>query len=213
MLAKGKYKVKVQVQSTSTSTSTSTNTSTKSKTDENTTDAISSIEYVVHEKTLEIFNSRKVFFEEKKRGLNKVGKVKELLLFHGTDASKIDSILENNFSIDAVPNDRKKKMAYGRGVYMSEHPQMALAYGDTLLLCRVSSFIPSHYPKDTKDIVCRFFLERLRDWTGLDMGWSRTSRRGTTAGSWCGTTWGGSMSSKMRLRFSPTAFSISKMVD
>ena len=26
---------------------------------------------------------------------------------------------------------------------MSEHPQMALAYGDTLLLCRVSSFIPS----------------------------------------------------------------------
>ena len=140
----------------------------KSKTNEDICEALSSIEYVVQEKTLEIFNSKKRFFEEKGRGLNKAGKVKELLLFHGTDASKIDSILENNFSIDAVPNDRKKKMSYGRGVYMSEHPQMALHYGDTLLLCRVSSFHHTiNYPKEkenTKNLqVLPGEVERL-DW-------------------------------------------------
>ena len=107
---------------------------------ENLSEAISSIEYVVHQKTLETFNSKKKDFEEKRRGLNKDGKVKELLLFHGTDTSNVDSIVENNFSIDALPYQRKKKMAFGRGVYMSEHPQIALSYGDTLLLCRVSSY-------------------------------------------------------------------------
>ena len=102
--------------------------------------AISSIECVVRQKTLDTFNSKKRFFEENKRGLNGDGKVEELLLFHGTDASKIDSIVENNFDIDALPKQRKKKMAYGRGVYMSKYPQIALDYGDTLLLCRVRSF-------------------------------------------------------------------------
>ena len=106
---------------------------------------VSTIECVVHQKTLDTFNSKKRFFEENRRGFNGDGKVEELLLFHGTDASKIDSIVENNFAIDAVPNQRKKKMAfglpyYGRGVYMSKHPQIALGYGDTLLLCRVSFF-------------------------------------------------------------------------
>ena len=109
---------------------------------------VSTIECVVHQKTLDTFNSKKRFFEENRRGFNGDGKVEELLLFHGTDASKIDSIVENNFAIDAVPKQRKKKMAfglpyYGRGVYMSKHPQIALGYGDTLLLCRVSSSLLS----------------------------------------------------------------------
>ena len=117
----------------------------KSKSNLIRTQTISSVEYVVHQKTLETFNSKKKDFEEKRRGLNKDGKVKELLLFHGTDTSNVDSIVENNFSIDALPYQRKKKMAFGRGVYMSEHPQIALSYGDTLLLCRVSSY--PHTPK------------------------------------------------------------------
>ena len=102
--------------------------------------SISSIECVVRQKTLDTFNSKKRFFEENKRGLNGDGKVEELLLFHGTDASKIDSIVENNFDIDALPKQRKKRMAYGRGVYMSKYPHIALGCGDTLLLCRVRSF-------------------------------------------------------------------------
>ena len=108
----------------------------KSKSNLIRTQTISSVEYVVHQKTLKTFNLKKKLFEDKRRGLNRDGKVKELLLFHGTDASNIDSIFENNFAIDAVPNPR---MVYGRGVYMSEHPQIALCYGDTLLLSRVSS--------------------------------------------------------------------------
>jgi len=99
--------------------------------------SIASIEYLVNEKTLETFDSKKKFFEENKRGLNTEGKVKELLLFHGTDTANVDSILENNFAIDAVPTHKRKAMAYGRGIYMSEHPETALIYGNKLLLCRV----------------------------------------------------------------------------
>ena len=102
-------------------------------------ESIDSIEYIVNEKTLETFNSKKRFFEETKKGLNREGKVKELLLFHGTDNANIDSIVEKNFFIDAVPTHKTKSMAYGRGIYMSEHPEMALNYGKKLLLCRVST--------------------------------------------------------------------------
>ena len=69
------------------------------------------------------------------------GKVKEVLLFHGTDSANLDSIMENNFNIDAVPSHKEKKMIYGRGVYMSEHPEIAFNYGDKLLLCRVCKFL------------------------------------------------------------------------
>lgn len=105
--------------------------------------SIASIEYLVNEKTLETFNSKKKFFEENKRGLNSKGNVKELLLFHGTDAANVDSIVEKNFIIDAVPTHKRKAMAYGRGIYMSEHPETALKYGDQLLLCRVSNLPPT----------------------------------------------------------------------
>ena len=105
--------------------------------------SIASIEYLVNEKTLETFNSKKKFFEENKRGLNSQGNVKELLLFHGTDAANIDSIVEKNFIIDAVSTHKRKAMAYGRGIYMSEHPETALKYGDQLLLCRVSNLPPT----------------------------------------------------------------------
>ena len=109
-----------------------------SKSIENKSEAIASIEYVVNQKTLKTFNAKKKFFHENKRGLNSEGKVKELLLFHGTDTGNVDSIMENNFAIDAVPNHKRKAMVYGRGVYMSEHPEIAFSYGDKLLLCRVS---------------------------------------------------------------------------
>ena len=111
-----------------------------SKTIENQSNAIASIEYVVNPKTLKTFSDKKKLFLDNKRGLNNEGKVKELLLFHGTDTGNVDSIMENNFVIDAVPNHKRKAMVYGRGVYMSEHPEVAFSYGDKLLLCRVSIF-------------------------------------------------------------------------
>ena len=108
---------------------------------ENKSNALASVEYVVNPKTLKTFNAKKRFFLEKRRGLRVDGKVKELLLFHGTDSANLDSIMENNFNIDAVPSHKEKKMIYGRGVYMSEHPEIAFNYGDKLLLCRVCKFL------------------------------------------------------------------------
>ena len=108
---------------------------------ENKSNALASVEYVVNPKTLKTFNAKKRFFLEKKRGLRVDGKVKEVLLFHGTDSANLDSIMENNFNIDAVPSHKEKKMIYGRGVYMSEHPEIAFNYGDKLLLCRVCKFL------------------------------------------------------------------------
>ena len=92
-------------------------------------------------KTLKTFNAKKQFFLENKRGLRVDGKVKELLLFHGTDSGNLDSIMENNFNINTVLSHKKKKMIYGRGVYMSEHPEIAFNYGHKLLLCRVRKFL------------------------------------------------------------------------
>ena len=112
-----------------------------SKPIENKSNALASVEYVVNPKTLKTFNAKKQFFQENKRGLRIDGKVKELLLFHGTDSGNLDSIMENNFNIDTVPSHKKKKMIYGRGVYMSEHPEIAFNYGHKLLLCRVRKFL------------------------------------------------------------------------
>ena len=126
------------------------------------------MEYVVNPKTLKTFNAKKQFFLENKRGLRVDGKVKELLLFHGTDSGNLDSIMENNFNIDTVPSHKKKKMIYGRGVYMSEHPEIAFNYGHKLLLCRVRKFlkIASQGTKFNIKNVCRFYQERLKEWSG-----------------------------------------------
>ena len=112
-----------------------------SKPIKNKSNAPASVEYVVNPKTLKTFNAKKQFFLENKRWLRVDGKVKELLLFHGTDSGNLDSIMENNFNIDTVPSHKKKKMIYGRGVYMSEHPEIAFNYGHKLLLCRVRKFL------------------------------------------------------------------------
>ena len=138
-----------------------------SKSIDNQSDAIASIEYVLNQKTLKTFNAKKKFFHDNKRGLNSEGKVKELLLFHGTDTGNIDSIMENNFAIDAVPNHKTKAMVYGRGVYMSEHPEIAYSYGDKLLLCRVSTFphtLIHVLEENINSYFCRFFPERWREW-------------------------------------------------
>ena len=99
-------------------------------------DCIKSIEYIFNQKTLRNFNNQKRLF--KKCGkVNDERKVREILLFHGTDSDNIDGILKNNFDIDTVPIHKNKRMAYGRGVYMSEHPEISFKYGNILQLCKV----------------------------------------------------------------------------
>ena len=56
----------------------------------------------------------------------------EILAYHGTDASNIDSILKTNLQLSYA-----KRQRYGRGNYFSEFPSISLAYGNGLLLCRI----------------------------------------------------------------------------
>jgi len=92
---------------------------------------IESIVYVENRKILERFENCKREFVEK--GVSD----KELLLFHGTDASNLDNIFTSNFKIDFQPINRPKKMMHGRGIYMAENPEMCLHYGDKIILSRV----------------------------------------------------------------------------
>merc|ERR1712013_231000 len=57
-------------------------------------------------------------------------KVREMLLFHGTDAANIDSILKDGFNLDFNPTHKKKMQRYGRGIYMAEHLLNQVAPGN-----------------------------------------------------------------------------------
>ena len=104
----------------------------------NTSDAIAHIDYIKNSKL------EKIYEAQKERFLLENKDVKEVLLFHGTSASCVESILKTNFQIDHLPvqqtsqNDvRDKKMMFGRGVYFSELPAVSLMYGNGLILCKV----------------------------------------------------------------------------
>ena len=56
----------------------------------------------------------------------------ERLIFHGTKAKNIDSIIENGMLLSMC-----RKMAFGYGIYFSEFPQIALKYGAAVVVCRV----------------------------------------------------------------------------
>jgi len=109
----------------------------------NTSDAIESITYIENNESTAAYEKQKALFKEQGK-LNKDGKVDELLLFHGTAVSSIDSILSTNFVVDSLPQQRnsqneqrKKTMMFGRGIYFSELPAVSLMYGNGLLLCKV----------------------------------------------------------------------------
>ena len=56
----------------------------------------------------------------------------ERLVFHGTTAANLDSIIEHNFKLSLC-----KRSAHGQGIYFSEFPNTSQVYGKKLLLCRV----------------------------------------------------------------------------
>jgi len=104
----------------------------------NPSDAIAHIDYIKNPKL------EKIYEAQKERFLQENKDAKEVLLFHGTSASCVESILKTNFQIDHLPvqqtsqNDvRDKKMMFGRGVYFSELPAFSLMYGNGLILCKV----------------------------------------------------------------------------
>ena len=103
---------------------------------QNKPNSIQSIEHIVNKKTLDIYNQMKKTFKEQGK-VTEDKKVRELLLFHATDAKNIDSILQNGFNIDHDPQHKQKKMVFGRGVYFSEHPEISFFYGNKILLCKV----------------------------------------------------------------------------
>lgn len=56
----------------------------------------------------------------------------EVLAFHGTSSSVVDSILKSNLLLKLA-----KRQAHGQGNYFSEFPDTSMAYGDALILFRV----------------------------------------------------------------------------
>ena len=72
-------------------------------------------------------------FEAIKQKFNSQGiPDKEILAYHGTASTNIDSILKSNLQLSYA-----KRQAYGKGNYFSEFPAVSLGYGDGLLLCRI----------------------------------------------------------------------------
>ena len=113
------------------------------KTIENKANSVQSVEHICNPKTLENYNAKKQAFKEAGK-VNIEKKVQEILLFHGTDAANIDSILKEGFNVDFNPKHKSKMQRYGRGIYVAEHPEMAFMYGNIILLCKVrKTHLPS----------------------------------------------------------------------
>ena len=103
---------------------------------ENKHDSVQSVEHIRNDKTLQNYNTKKLEFKEAGK-VNTEKKVREMLLFHGTDAANIDSILKGGFNLDFNPTHKKKRQLLGRGIYMAEHPEIAFQYGNIILVCKV----------------------------------------------------------------------------
>ena len=115
------------------------------KTIENKANSVQSVEHICNPKTLENYNAKKQAFKEAGK-VNIEKKVQEILLFHGTDAANIDSILKEGFNVDFNPKHKSKMQRYGRGIYVAEHPEMAFMYGNIILLCKVrKTHLPSFF--------------------------------------------------------------------
>jgi hypothetical protein len=87
---------------------------------------ISSIDIVINKDLEDKFDATKKTF--KSQGIPD----KEILAYHGTASTNIDSILKSNLQLSFA-----KRQAYGKGNYFSEFPAVSLGYGDGLLLCRI----------------------------------------------------------------------------
>ena len=95
------------------------------------THVIKRLDFIAHPKLLSEYE------EEKQKYRNRNITINEKLLFHGTHATNLNKILEDNFKVTADPICRGKVKAYGEGIYFSEFPAKSLRYGEALILCKV----------------------------------------------------------------------------
>ncbi len=102
---------------------------------------IESIDYIYNERLAQVFEHKKLELIQNYGAETGV----EMLLFHGTNAKNVDSIIRNNFNLNLC-----RRFAYGKGLYFSELPSTSFTYGDALILCRVLTGRvqkPCHGPK------------------------------------------------------------------
>ena len=92
---------------------------------------IERIDFIKHPKLFKEYEEVKLFYRSSKIPIN------EKLLFHGTHATNLNKILDDNFKVTADPVSRKKVNAYGKGIYLSDFPGQSIKYGEVLLLCKV----------------------------------------------------------------------------
>ena len=92
---------------------------------------IERIDFIVHPKLFAQYE------EEKEKCRHKKILINEKLLFHGTHATNLNSILSHNFKLTADPVSRNKLNMYGEGIYFSDFPAKSLRYGEALMLCKV----------------------------------------------------------------------------
>ena len=95
------------------------------------THVIERIDFIAHSKLFAEYEELKEKFKSQDKQIN------EKLLFHGTHATNLNKILDDNFKISADPVSRKKVNMYGEGIYFSDFPAKSLRYGEALLLCKV----------------------------------------------------------------------------
>ena len=95
------------------------------------THVIQRIDFIAHPKLLSEYE------EEKEKFRNRNITINEKLLFHGTHATSLNKILDDNFKLTADPVNRQKLNTYGKGIYFSEFPAKSLQYGEALMLCKV----------------------------------------------------------------------------
>ena len=106
-------------------------------------EAIDNITYIENIKLQKEYENQRLSFKYQGK-VDSSGKVEELLLFHGTTWSCVRQIANDNFNIDAHPQQlttsnkpRIKSMFFGRGIYLSNIPALSLIYGNALILCKV----------------------------------------------------------------------------
>ena len=92
---------------------------------------IERIDFIVHPKLLAEYDQEKTKFQNSKIPIN------EKCLFHGTHATNLNKILNDNFKLTADPVSRNKVNMYGEGIYFSDYPGHSLKYGEALLMCKV----------------------------------------------------------------------------
>ena len=95
------------------------------------THTIKGIDFIAHPKLFSEYEEEKEKYKSQNRSFN------EKLLFHGTHATNLNKILDDNFKLSANPVNGRKNNLYGEGIYFSDFPAKSLKYGDALLLCKV----------------------------------------------------------------------------